>query len=116
MSEMEHENIPEVHVPVIRSWPYDAFGAWCDAFYGPRRSAFFVWGIFFWMWLIFGAIKLAIFSAGAAVLIVLAIPALLWDLATYRHRLTLAQRREIEPWARETFQHPRGEYPPGATS
>jgi hypothetical protein len=114
MSEMEYEDTPEVRVPVVRAWPYRLYLDWFDAFWGPRRGYFFAWGFLFWLWGFFVLLKFVIFCAGVGVIAALAILALPWDLLTYRHRVQLAYRSELEDYARETFRHPRGEYPPEA--
>lgn len=113
MSEMEYEAVPEVSVPLVRPWAWDTYGAWCDAFYGSRKRSFFVFGcLFFFLWIMAEAIKFSVFAVGTVVILVIALFAMLWDLASYKHRLRMAQMDALAPYAREVFQHPRDELPP----
>lgn len=114
MSEMEYENLPEAHVPLVRFWVGRAYDGWSRFLYPPRRSFWFAWGWFLIIPLIWIALKFYAYAIGFLLLTVAQILTAIYDMATWYWRDKAAQRALLEGYAHEVYdnQSPRGEYPP----
>lgn len=115
MSEMEYETPPEAYAPLVRFWFGRASNAWTRFMFPPRRSTWIFWGWLLLIPLIWITIKAYLYLAIMLVLVVLQILTGIVDVGTWYWRDKAAQRAALEPYAREVFQHPREEYPPGDT-
>lgn len=104
MTEMEWEDAPAVHVPLVRNWLSPAVQGVANAMYGRHGRFYVFWWPFLILILYYWLFKLGVFAMIVAALVTVYLVWVVAELATYRHRVKREALREWPPYLGELHQ------------